>query len=73
MVIAGKKMYSNNISTQNTLGLAEDEPKKQRYYNHTKSFQNENNSNCTTLFSLMMICGWTTLTSQHPLENDHKR
>ena len=22
---------------------------------------------------LMMICGWTTLTSQRPLENDHKR
>ena len=20
-----------------------------------------------------MICGWTTLMSQHPLENDHKR
>ena len=23
--------------------------------------------------TLMMICGWTTLTSQHLLENDHKR
>ena len=20
-----------------------------------------------------VICGWTTLTSQHPLKNDHKR
>ena len=25
------------------------------------------------LKSMMMICGWTTLTSQCPLENDHKR
>ena len=22
---------------------------------------------------VMMVCWWTTLTSQHPLENDHKR
>ena len=32
-------------------GLAEGEFKKQRYYNHTQSFQNENNSNSTTLSS----------------------
>ena len=25
------------------------------------------------LKSMMMICGWTTLTSQCPLKNDHKR
>ena len=24
-------------------------------------------------YGLMMICGWTTLTSQCPLKNDHKR
>ena len=51
MVIAGKKMYTNNIPTQNTLGLAEDVFKKQRYYNHTESFRNENDSKCTTLSS----------------------
>ena len=27
----------------------------------------------TSKMGLMMICGWTTLTSQCPLENDHKR
>ena len=37
-----KKMY---------LGLAESEFKKQRYYNHTQSFRNENYSNSTTLSS----------------------
>ena len=32
-------------------GLAEGEFKKQRYYNHTQSFRNENYSNSTTLSS----------------------
>ena len=31
------------------LGLAEGEFRKQRYYNHTQSFRNENYSNSTTL------------------------
>ena len=35
------------------LGLVEGEFKKQRYYNHTQLFQNENYSNSTTLFSII--------------------
>ena len=33
----------------------------------------ENHCSPDVLKALMVICGWTTLTSQCPLENDHKR
>ena len=35
---------------------------KKRYYNHTESFQNENDSNCTTLFSYVWKMKKETLT-----------
>ena len=55
MMVIGKKMWY--ISVQNYqycypkkyFGLAEDELKKQRYYNHTQTFRNENYSNSTNL------------------------